>query len=159
MWKQINGVWTYIPEHVKPVECFPPTMKREIRLLGDRIWDYFDPTVLITIDCLRKRYGTVILNTWGLSKNMQAKYGFHQFRGYRPLDCTTGAKLSQHKLGKAADPVFVLVASADIRADILADPFHDDFKYIMSLEMEVSWMHFDTRPWNKEVDGVLTFTP
>ena len=159
MWIVINGLWIYKPEFFTLEEMLPSTMQAEIALLGDLLWLRFDARALITADRLRRRCGTALANTWGLSEKMRSLYGIHQFRGFRPLDCQIGSALSQHKEGRAVDLVFLSCPVQHLREDIITDPFHPDFEYITGLEMSVSWLHFDVRYWDKEKYGVFTFSP
>ena len=117
-----------------------------------RLWYVFDPRMLFTIDRLRERYGKMIMNNWFWGGN-------HQYRGWRDSEVKIGASLSQHKFGRAADLVSVEHTAEEIRNDILADPFHDDFKYITCIELAVLWLHFDIRNFDKEKYGVLVVNP
>lgn len=148
---------SYVPDHFKPHEVFPPEMDD----LFDKshLWTYINPMVLITMDRLRERYGTAIMNTWGLSQESQKRYGIHYFRGWRTRDCDIGAQLSQHKMGCAADMAFVHVSAEKIREDILTQPYDTTFDLITCIEMEVSWLHFDVRPWDKANKGILKVYP
>ena len=163
-WKQgMHGLVVYVPEHFALYEFFPPDLK-PLFDIGDVhnaniVWLYMDPRVTVTADRLRKRYGTAIMNTWGLSEKSRELYGTHQWRGWRPRNCPVGAELSQHKMGTAADMAFVHVSAEAIREDILNDPFNETFEYITAIEMSVSWLHFDVRPWDKANNGIQQFYP
>ena len=61
------------------------------------------------------------------------------------LTMPSDRKLSQHKFGRALDPKFKHVSAEEVRQEILSDPHCEDFKYIRCIEMDVSWIHFDTR--------------
>lgn len=110
-------------------------------VLGENLWHLiFSYEIRYTADRLRKRFGPMQMNTW-----FWAGDGGHQYRGYRPLDSPIGAKASQHKAGNALDGVFKHRTSDEVRSEILADPDHEDFKYINCIEMGTSWVHVDCR--------------
>ena len=62
MYKQIGGIWVYVPEHFALREVLPIEMEEAIMLYGELNWLHMDPRVLITNDRLRKRYGTAVMN-------------------------------------------------------------------------------------------------
>ena len=154
-WKQTSrGAWYYEPKYFAVHEVFPPEM-----VDMEDVWLYLDPRVGITIDRLREKYETAFMNTYGLSERIQQAYGTHYFRGWRARNCSVGASLSQHKMGCAGDMVFAYVPAESIRADILAQPYDTTFEYITCIETEVSWLHFDVRPRDKENKGILIVSP
>lgn len=144
-------------------ECLPAWyFKKMYRVYGKRLWSVFDDRLLITRDRLRARYGVAIMNTWHSEKMMEA-YGLHQWRGYRDSSSPYVEKngtnpfgnISQHRFGRADDIVFLEVSAADVRSDILADPFHPDFEYITCIEDGVTWLHYDVRSQDKIKNGIL----
>lgn len=143
----------YIPQHFKIYELVPREIyesypqKKHINL-----WFLFDDRVLYTQDRLRNRYGKMNCNTWIWG-------GRHQYRGWRPQDCAYGTQLSQHKRGCAIDSIPLDAAVEDIRQDILADPWHDDFKFITCIEENTSWLHQDSRNWDKTKNGIFVIKP
>ena len=128
----------YKPKYFILQEWLPKDFyEQNISRYGDRLWLMFDDRILWTYDRLRERYGRIIMNDWFWG-------GRHQYRGWRPFDCPVGAKLSQHKFGRAGDGIF-LQPAANIRQDILYDEFDNDFQYISVIEKDVSWLHLDCR--------------
>lgn len=119
-------------------------------LHGERLWGMFDRRYRFTINAIRRRYGKMIANTWHWG-------GKHQYRGVRPLDCEVGALLSQHKFFRAIDLVPAAESVENIRADIIADRYPEDFKYITAVEIGVPWLHIDGRERDKKQHGVLQF--
>lgn len=119
-------------------------------------WMLLTYKIRYTAHKLRQRYGPMTMNDWKWRKGDPNK---NQYRGYRPLDCKIGAKLSQHKVGNALDAKFKYVSSDQIRSDIIADPYHEDFKYITCLELNISWLHADCRPYDKKTHGILRVYP
>lgn len=159
-----HGLVVYVPEHFELWEVFPPTMKPLFESGSDvhganLTWLYMDPRVLVTMDRLRERYGTALMNTWGLKESVRKVYGIHQWRGYRPRDCEIGAKLSYHKFGEAADMVFTKVSAQRVREDFSNDPFDFAFEFITAIELYVGWFHFSCQPHDKVNNGILTFNP
>lgn len=119
-------------------------------IYGEDAWRLFNGGYLFTLNALRRRYGKLVANTyhWG---------GSSQYRGYRPLDCKVGSKLSQHKRLRAVDLIPMETTAANIRADILANRHPEDFKYITGLELDVDWLHIDFREWDVDKNGLYTF--
>ncbi len=143
----------YIPEHFKIYELVPkdiynstPETKRA------NLWFLFDDRTLYTQERLRLRYGKMICNTWYWG-------GRHQYRGWRPQDCVFGSRLSQHKRGAGIDSCPQETSVEAIRRDISDDPWHEDFKFITCIEEGVSWLHFDTRNWDKTKNGIFVVKP
>ena len=109
-------------------------------MLGNQVWMLFHPEALISLDNIRAWFDRpVIVNNW-------ASGGDLQFRGFRPSDCTVGAKFSQHRLGNAFDLDVQGIAADEVRKVILDNKDNDiRFQYITCLETDISWVHFDMR--------------
>jgi hypothetical protein len=105
-----------------------------------RLWLIFDGRVIWTADALRSRYGPMRANTW-------VDGGAHQYRGFRPWSVNLGAKLSQHRFGRALDLEPLQVTAEEIRKEIREHPDWDEFKWIRAVEDDVGWLHFDVRNW------------
>lgn len=123
---------TYRPKHFALKELVDPETYAK---LGDRAWIVLDPRALATLDQLRKRFGSCTVNNWHSG-------GAHKYRGFRPPQCTVGAALSQHRFGRAFDCSFN--TSAHVVREYVLDNWAE-FPYLMTLEDEVSWVHFDVR--------------
>jgi hypothetical protein len=161
-WQPVGNIIIYVPEHFKPTEFFPPnfgSFKTKNEVYNREIWKYANPMVLITMDRLRSHYGRAYINTWDFSSYAIDALGNHKYRGFRPRNCEVGATLSYHKFGCAVDMVFANISTESIIEDILADPFDPVFEYITCIEENVSWLHFDVRPWDKANKGVLKVLP
>ena len=112
-----------------------------------------DSRLLYTADQIRKRYNrSMIINDWHMG-------GVLENRGFREPDCKTGAFLSDHKFGGAIDFNISGVSPEEIRCDILANPDIDDFKYISTIEMQVSWVHIAIRNRNKKYLNIELIYP
>ena len=164
MWKLYKMVYIYIPNHFDIDEWFPPEVEDLLEpddQFGESLlWLQINPLVTMTADRLRERYGPAIMNTWKFAPKIQRMYGgIHKYRGWRPRNCATGAKLSQHKMGCAADIAFADVSAEKVREDLLNDPFDPTFEFITAIETGISWFHFSCQPHDKANRGVLRFTP
>ena len=143
---------TYIPNHLQPHELVDQTIHQELGGDARRVARLFDNRVLITADRLRDRYGAIHCNNWFWG-------GPFSQRGFRDPFSPTGARRSDHKAGRALDVHFGRVSAEQVRMDILADPWHEDFLFITSLEMSIggkpiSWLHFSTRNHDKLRFGI-----
>lgn len=107
--------------------------------MGIRAWHLLDPRLLITLDAFRDRYGRTLLNTW-------AEGGPRHESVLRIPNTTTGAVWSQHKMGRAADPVVPGKDPREIYNDILANA--GQFQYLTCMEdidSTPTWNHLDVR--------------
>lgn len=142
----------FVPSYFELYELVPKLIYYQYFAHQQKLWGIFDDRVLRTIHNLRLRYGRMVMNTWYWG-------GRHSERGWRHFNTDTGAALSQHKFGRAADVVPHEVSAEQIRQDILADPWHPDFEYITCIEMDTSWLHADVRNHDKKSHGVLQVYP
>lgn len=79
----------------------------------------------------------VILNTWNQG-------GVHKYRGWRPLNCKIGAKMSAHKFGMAIDIEVPGMSEKEILSWLMKNK--DKFPEITRFESIVytlGWNHFD----------------
>ncbi len=125
----------YTCEHFRIHELVPPTVYHD---RGDKAWELLDERLLRTLDRLRKRFGPTIVNNWHSG-------GPREWSGLRTADSPYYSRFSQHSFGRAADCLFVNEDAETVRQEILAAPDDPDFALIGSLELGVSWLHFDVR--------------
>ena len=145
----------YKPKFFRIEELVPEDFFYENKYRTDYLWAIcFDPRILWTADRIRQRFGSMTVNTW-LWPNIKK----HEYRGYRPPSCKIGSSLSQHRYGRALDLVPQDVSAEIIRKTIKESPNHEDFQYITCIEDNTSWLHIDTRNWNKTENGILIITP
>lgn len=135
----------YICNYFKIHELVPPKVYVD---RGERAWQLLDERMLITLDKLRVRYGKITINNYEWNGN-------REWSCLRTPDSPYYSAYSQHTLGRAADCLFNDVAAEDVRQDILADPDHEDFALIGSIELNTSWLHFDVRNCQR----IMTYTP
>jgi hypothetical protein len=133
----------YIPEFFRPQELVPNSVWSE---RGMNSLELLDDRLLITLDDLRKAYGSITINDWLWG-------GKNHWRGLRTSDSPVGTQYSQHRFGRAADCTFRHVSAEDVRADILNHP--DRFPLINSVELDTSWLHFDVR----NCERIKTYRP
>jgi hypothetical protein len=115
--------------------------------LGNRAWKLFDERALRALDQLREGFGKAIVNDWCFGGELQN-------RGFRLATSMIGGVYSQHRFGRAFDVTFEDVSANDVRGTILSAP--DLFVGINAIEMDVDWLHFDTRVVAKRI---FTFKP
>jgi hypothetical protein len=138
----------YKPKHFRLEELVPPQL---LQRGSDFIYqNLFDPNVLMLADYLQERFGTMTGNDyyWG---------GKYKDRGFRTADSTTGGECSQHRYGRGIDLKPKNVSAKEIRLHIFANRNYGILKLVGAIEVEVSWLHFDTRQ-RKVPTEILTFT-
>jgi hypothetical protein len=168
------------PKYFCAEEIFPPeviVMHKKNGNIQNSIWRLMDGRIIWTIDQLREKYGTMIINDYLWN-------GVNKYRGYRPvISLIDWSKLanqiekfppmlkqgefvinpawssftSQHCMGRAIDCKFRLSTSEEVRQDIKKHSDDPAYKYIAAVEEGVSWLHFDTRSWDREKNGILFF--
>jgi hypothetical protein len=84
----------------------------------------------------------------------------YNLRGWRPADCTIGAKFSQHKKGNAVDfDVFYkgnMVPAKDIRELLINN--HEAVPTLTRLEAGTNWVHGDCKETGVS-NGIVIFKP
>lgn len=155
----------YQPKHFVAEEIFPPETIAEHKSAGkfDQIWRLMDGRVLWTQDQLRERYGTMICNdyAWGGNNRYRvyrptaALIDWDHYRRFREVKAKWSSFTSQHCHGRGSDSKFTKISAEEVRRDIKKNPDHDAFQYITCIEEGVSWLHFDTRAWDKSRGGIL----
>lgn len=99
-----------------------------------------DPKLLQLIDEIRELLGVPC------TINDYASGGTRQWCGLRTANCTIGAPKSKHRKGQAADLHPVGMTAEDARAIIKKAVSEGKLKNLGGIELEVSWVHCDTRP-------------
>ena len=143
----------YIPEHFKVQEMVSPSLLKEIAHRGNA-WAWttlFDRRLLITMDYLREEFGAMEVNTWSYGGSLM-------YRGFRSPDCLIGGTLSQHRFGRGVDMFPLETEVGVVRRSILTNPSSPRYKYIGAIEIDIPWLHIDTR--ERIQDGqIMTFKP
>jgi len=115
---------------------------------GDRAWQLLDERMLETLDRLREKYGSMTVNNWKWG-------GDRKWSGLRTKDSPWFSTYSQHSFGRAADCLFKETTAEQVRQDMLANPDEHTFELVGSIELDVSWLHFDVR----NCDRIFAFKP
>ena len=135
----------YQCKHFAIHELVPPHVFSERQ---DKAWQLLDERLLITLDKLRERYGSITVNNYFWGKD-------REWSGLRTTDSPYYSPFSQHSFGRAADCLFANVATESVRQEIIDHPDDPDFQLIGSVELGVSWLHFDVR----NCDRIMAFYP
>ena len=123
----------YKCKHFAIHELVPPDVYKE---RGERAWELLDDRLLITVDALRDMYGQMTINNYFWN-------GPRHWSGLRTPDSPYYSPYSQHTFGRAADCLFEVHTAEHVRNEILAN--RTMFEHINSIELGVSWLHFDVR--------------
>ena len=137
----------YRPRFFRLEELVPP----EVFERGEAAWELLDPRALRTLDLLRERFGSVVVNDWKTG-------GTYRDSGFRAASSTVGPALSQHRFGRAFDCKFRTTTPAAVHAHLLEHPA--DFPEITTLEAAAAtptWLHFDVR--NNAEPGIRVVNP
>lgn len=135
----------YKCKHFAIHELVPPHV---FHTRGELAWELLDERLLITLDRLRERYGKMTVNNyfWGKER---------EWSGLRTKESPYYSQFSQHSFGRAADCLFADHKTEDVRNDIINSPHDPSFELIGSVELGVSWLHFDVR----NCDRIKTYYP
>ena len=118
---------------------------------GESAWELLDANLLTTLDQLYEVFGPITINNWHTGGNFKES-------GLRSFTTKTGAALSQHKYGRAADCKPVKVTPQFMYAEILKDPSR--FPLLTTMEDIAStptWVHCDVR--NNGAPGIRIVKP
>ena len=115
---------------------------------GEKAWALLDERLLLTLDRLRERFGSMTVNNYYWGKD-------REWSGLRTKDSPYYSSFSQHTFGRAADCLFSNRSTEEVRELILSNPSDSDFELIGSVELGVSWLHFDVR----NCDRIQTYYP
>jgi hypothetical protein len=118
------------------------------------IW-FIDPKIVAVAEFLRMHFkAAIIINNWHTG-------GERQYSGFREPECKIGAKLSQHRFGRAIDFNVQGMKPADVRAEILTSQqlFLDIGVTTMeSGDFTPTWTHLDCRKVN-DSERILIVKP
>lgn len=142
----------YEPIHFKIEELVPKDIHSQrgalsLQLLDWKIIYSIDTVWEIANQAAGKRVRLYVNNwVWG---------GKSQNRGFRAPSSSVGAKLSQHRFGRAIDAVSPDVTAQWLRLKIMEN--NRLFPYITYMEDGVDWLHIDCRA--STFKGIHLFKP
>lgn len=121
----------YITDNFTDLEVLP-------KELHGKPWFWFiDIRIVLVAQKLREKFGAITING-----------GVFNLSGYRPFDCKTGAKYSQHKFGRALDLKFHKegVSPESVQKYIIEN--QEEFiklglTRIENAEITKTWLHID----------------
>lgn len=138
----------YRPKHFDLRELVPPDV---YMTRGQAAWELLDPRGLVALDALREKFGPIRVNDWHLG-------GTYSQSGLRDPVTGVGARLSQHKAGRAFDCKFANTTPQAVYAYLLEHAA--EFPGITTLEdinATPTWLHFDVR--NADWAGIRVVKP
>lgn len=143
----------YKPKHFKLEELVPPDLFEKYKDNKHILWYQFDPRSLFSIDKLRELFGKCKINDWLWG-------GDYTQSGLRTQDSEYFSFLSQHTRARAFDPKFSDHSPEEVRKYILDNPNKEELKYITCIEEDTpTWVHIDTRNYDKDKNGILVVKP
>lgn len=124
----------YLCRHFKLQELVPPDV---FNARGVSAWELLDPSLLFALDCIRDKYGPILVNNWHSGGELK-------YRAFRPSDCKVGATYSQHRYGRAAD---ITPLEADLTAvyKALCEAEIPGVTTVENIEATPTWIHLDVR--------------
>ena len=130
-------------KYFKIHELVPPHIYNKFK---NKAWKFIDSRLIETIDTLKEIFnkGTMIINNYYWN-------GGRKWSGLRTPESPYYSETSQHSLGNAVDILFSDYKVEEVRRYILNNI--DKFPYIKGMELDVSWLHIDTR----NEDNLVTF--
>jgi len=116
--------------------------------LGEEAWELVAKELKLSIMAIKLAFpeGTMTINNWVWGGN-------RQWSGLRTPDSPYYSKTSQHTLDfedrvfRAIDAVFSHYETEEVRQYIIDNP--EEFPFIKGIELDVSWLHIDTREREK----------
>jgi len=147
-----SEIINYIPKYFAPYELVD---RHTYDIRRDKSYQLFDSKLLWTMDRIKEYFGinhSVTINNWHWG-------GDREWSGLRTYGSPYYSFYSQHSFGRAIDFIISGISSKEIREVIKKNPNHKAFKYITAIEDfdGMTWVHIDTRNWNKKKRGLLIF--
>jgi len=137
----------YIPKHFKIQELMPKSFYNNNAHRMPFLWSIiFDERLLRIIDTIREQYGPMTCCNWSYG-------GKRNWSGFRPPSCGIGATLSQHRFGRAVDLLPKDCTPDEIRDEIIDRQNYIEWKDVGGLEMNITWLHIDTR--SRDMNGKI----
>lgn len=127
---------SYRPKFFDLRELVPPDV---YATRGQAAWELLDPRALVVLDGLRETFGPCTVNDWHLG-------GSYKQSGLRDPVTGTGARLSQHKAGRAFDCKFKDATPREVFDQLLEHTEEWPLLTVLEdVEHTPTWLHFDVR--------------
>lgn len=110
-------------------------------LFGDNAVWFINPKLIETVQLIREKVGKpIFINNW-------YEGGTFHYSGFRTPECTEGAKLSQHRLGTAADLHVSGMDNAEFWTYIKTnrDKLFPALTCMENIAYTPGWVHIDLR--------------
>ena len=138
---------TYRPKHFTLAELVDPWFISQHS--ESEVWDLLDENALRAIDALRDKFGPLLINGRGYTES-----------GLRRHFTNTGAKFSQHKVGKAFDlkPLQKGVTVSMMYNWIIEnqpEAYAMGIRRVEDHRFTPSWLHLDSKDTGKEWVGKI----
>ena len=122
-------------------EFLPKDIYERFRENG--IW-FIDRRLIDVAQFLRNHFNKpIVINNW-------VHEGVYEYSGFRPPDSLVGAKLSQHKFGRAMDLHFAGLDPEEVRKEIKNNESYFFQGGVRAVELDTpTWTHIDIRESKK----------
>jgi hypothetical protein len=142
-------------DHFNLQELVPPETYEK---MGDAAWELFSDEAIQMIDGVRVFFNKPsTINNWmwingDLTNTLR-------YRGYRPPECTVGAKGSMHRKGMAFDMDIKGISAAVARGMIIEHQDDPLLIHITRMEADVRWLHIDCGEVPEGKSRIYVFKP
>lgn len=147
-----------IRELIPPPSELPERLQKIYIADPDSLFRLFPWQFLVTLDRMRVLFGPATVNNWWWYDNhADAPY---RYSGYRPMICTVGSELSEHRFSRAADTKFSRVTPAEVWAYMVKHPEHEAFQFVERVEAYhgMTWFHWDMGQHARYGRAIRVFT-
>lgn len=131
---------------------------------GEKAWQLLDYRALKTLEWLRINLGSCVVNDWSwggdFSQSGLRTHEFYMQNNKYPLRKAyqlIALSLSQHRFGRAFDCKFKEHTAEEARQWIKDNWHTSGLDWAVTLEEDVSWLHFDCRSQKDNI--VYSFHP
>jgi hypothetical protein len=148
-----------IRELIPPPEDLPERLLTVYNSNPDELFRLFPWQFLVTLDRLRKLFGPATVNNWEhYAHPADAPY---RFSGFRSMECTVGAELSEHRFSRAADMKFRDATPEEVWAQMVHLPDRMAFEFVERVEAYegMTWVHWDMGQHDRNRRAIRVITP
>jgi len=146
-----------IRELIPPPEDLPERLRAVFSNDPDDVYRLFPWQYIVTLNRLRSLFGPATMNTWAHFANHAEGM---RFRGYRPMECSVGGTLSEHRFCRAGDMDFRDATPAEVWAHMVNNPGHPAYQYVERVEAYdgMTWLHWDMGQHARVGRAIRVFT-